>query len=66
MARRSTPSVVGLFAALFYLSELVLSPIFGILSDRFGHHRVMLYGPVFGAVAVIITGTDRRPSDRSA
>jgi MFS family permease len=34
----------------------VLSPIFGILSDRQGHHRVMLYGPVFGAVAVIMTG----------
>ncbi len=45
-----------MFAATFYLSELVLSPIFGILSDRIGHHRVMLYGPVFGAVAVILTG----------
>src|SRR4249920_578166 len=49
-------AVVGLYAALFYLTELVLSPIFGILSDRFGHHRVMLYGPVFGAVAVVLTG----------
>jgi MFS family permease len=48
--------VVGLFAATFYLAELVLSPIFGLLSDRLGHHRVMLYGPVFGAIAVIITG----------
>ncbi len=48
--------VVGVFAAVFFLSELVLSPIFGILSDRIGHHRVMLYGPVFGAVAVILTG----------
>jgi MFS family permease len=48
--------VVGLFAAIFYLSELVLSPIFGILSDRFGHHRIMLYGPIFGAIAVILTG----------
>ena len=48
--------LVGLFAAIFYLSELVLSPIFGILSDRIGHHRVMLYGPIFGAVAVVITG----------
>ncbi|MFL5644072.1 MAG: MFS transporter [Chloroflexota bacterium] len=48
--------LVGLLAALFYLTELVLSPIFGILSDRYGHHRVMLYGPIFGAVAVIITG----------
>jgi len=48
--------VLGVFGALFYLAELVLSPIFGILSDRQGHHRVMLYGPVFGAVAVIMTG----------
>ena len=48
--------VVGLFAATFYLAELVLSPLFGILSDRYGHHRVMLFGPVFGAIAVILTG----------
>ena len=40
----------------FYLAELVLSPIFGILSDRYGHHRVMLFGPIFGAIAVILTG----------
>jgi DHA1 family multidrug resistance protein-like MFS transporter len=47
---------VGVYAALFYISELVLSPMFGILSDRYGHHRVMLYGPVFGAIAVTLTG----------
>jgi MFS family permease len=47
---------VGLFAAIFYLSELVLSPLFGILSDRVGHHRVMLYGPIFGGIAVVLTG----------
>jgi MFS family permease len=50
------PIVVGVFSATFYLAELILSPIFGILSDRQGHHRVMLYGPVFGGVAVILTG----------
>src|SRR5262245_31274509 len=49
-------TIVGIFAAVFYLSELVLSPIFGVLSDRLGHHRVMLYGPVFGAIAVVLTG----------
>ncbi len=48
--------VVGLYAAIFYLSELVLSPIFGILSDRLGHHRVMLWGPIFGGIAVVLTG----------
>ena len=43
--------VVGIFAATFYLAELILSPFFGMLSDRIGHHRVMLYGPAFGAIA---------------
>jgi MFS family permease len=48
--------VVGGFAALFYVIELALSPPFGILSDRFGHHRIMQLGPLFGAIAVIMTG----------
>jgi len=51
--------VVGLMAATFYLSELVLAPPFGILSDHIGHHRVMQIGPGFGAVAVILTGLTR-------
>jgi len=42
--------------AAFYLTELVASPFFGMLSDRLGHHRVMQFGPIFGMVAVIITG----------
>jgi MFS family permease len=50
-----SPIVVGIFGATFYLAELVLSPIFGVLSDRQGHHKVMLYGPAFGAIAVILT-----------
>ena len=49
-------TIVGLYAATFYLAELVLSPMFGILSDRIGHHRVMTFGPIFGGVAVILTG----------
>jgi MFS family permease len=54
-----TPGVsaetVGLFAATFYIAELTLSPIFGILSDRVGHHRLMQWGPIFGGVAVALT-----------
>ena len=42
--------------AAFYGTELVLSPVFGLLSDRLGHHRVMQWGPIFGGVAVVITG----------
>jgi MFS family permease len=41
--------------AAFYASELLLSPLFGVLSDRQGHWRVMQYGPFFGIVAVIVT-----------
>ncbi len=46
---------IATFSALFYASELIGSPIFGVLSDRLGHRRVMLIGPAFGALAVAIT-----------
>ncbi len=46
---------VGVLTAAFFGTELVLSPIFGVLSDRFGHHRLMQVGPLFGAVAVVLT-----------
>jgi hypothetical protein len=49
-------STLALLASAFFVSELLLSPVFGILSDRLGHHRMMLVGPAFGAVAVILTG----------
>lgn len=51
-----TPIVFSFLYAAFYVTELVASPMFGMLSDRLGHHRVMQYGPIFGAVAVTITG----------
>jgi len=47
--------VLGLVTATYFVAELVLSPAFGVLSDRLGAHRVMQWGPVFGAVAVILT-----------
>jgi MFS family permease len=50
------PIVVGLFSAAFFIAELVLSPLFGPLSDRWGYHRVMQFGPLFGLVAVVLTG----------
>ena len=49
-------TTLALLHATFYLAELVLSPLFGLLSDRLGHHRVMLVGPAFGAAAGIVTG----------
>jgi MFS family permease len=53
---RIDPATIGILAALFYVSELLMSPVFGVLSDRFGHHRLMQVGPFFGFVAVVITG----------
>ncbi len=46
---------LGLLTAAFFVSELLLAPAFGLLSDRWGHHRVMQFGPFFGLVAVILT-----------
>ena len=45
---------IATFSALFYASELIGSPLFGVLSDRLGHRRVLLFGPLFGGIAVVI------------
>ena len=50
------PTIVGLLAAMFFVAELILSPPFGVVSDRLGQRPVMQLGPGFGAVAVILTG----------
>jgi MFS family permease len=50
-----TPVMFGVLTALFYATELIASPVFGLLSDKLGHHKVMQHGPLFGAVAVILT-----------
>ena len=47
---------VAVFTASFFAAELILSPIFGSLADRFGYHRIMQLGPAFGATAVVLTG----------
>ncbi len=50
------PIILGFYGAAFFVTELVLSPPFGSLGDRVGYHRVMQLGPIFGFVAVILTG----------
>ncbi len=55
------PIVVGIFGAVFFAAELLLSPAFGSLGDRVGYHRVMELGPLFGFVAVILTGLTTNP-----
>jgi MFS family permease len=48
-------TVAGIMTAAYFGAELILSPAFGVLSDRVGAHRIMQVGPVLGAVAVIVT-----------
>ncbi len=50
-----SPVALGALTAAFFAAELLLSPPFGALADRLGHHRVMQWGPLFGAVAVVLT-----------
>jgi MFS family permease len=50
-----SPVLFGVMHATYYLAELILSPAFGLLSDRLGMHRIMQVGPAFGAVAVLVT-----------
>ncbi len=45
---------LGFLAVAFYTSELVLAPVFGTLSDRFGRKIFMLIGTVLGGVAVLV------------
>jgi MFS family permease len=48
-------SVAAMMTAIYFATELVLSPAFGVLSDRFGAQRIMQIGPILGAAAVLIT-----------
>ena len=47
--------IAGVMGALYFAAELILSPVFGVLADRFGTHRLMQPGPLMGAAAVIAT-----------
>ncbi|MGH2429806.1 MAG: MFS transporter [Candidatus Limnocylindria bacterium] len=48
-------AIAGLMTAAYFAAELLLSPAFGVLSDRVGAHRIMQVGPVLGGVAVVVT-----------
>jgi len=48
-------TLVGIITASFFITELSGSFIAGNLIDRNGPKRYMIFGPLFGAVAVFIT-----------
>lgn len=47
-------NVIGVLAAVFYATELILAPVFGALSDLRGRKPFLVLGPLIGAVAVQI------------
>ena len=64
---RSTRRRSASSRALFYAQRARrCSPLFGVLSDRVGHHRVMLIGPAFGGDRGDHHGAHRRTSPCSA
>lgn len=45
---------VGLVAAGYYATELLLAPVFGALSDRWGRKGLMVAAPFLGGIALLL------------
>jgi MFS family permease len=45
----------GLIIGTFFAAELIGAPLFGAWSDRYGRKLFIIFGPLFGAIAVQIT-----------
>jgi MFS family permease len=50
------PRAISLLTGGFYATELTGAILFGVLADRYGRKVIMLLGPIFGGVAVAMTG----------
>ncbi|MBI5305350.1 MAG: MFS transporter [Chloroflexi bacterium] len=48
-------TIGGLIIGTFFAAELVGAPLFGAWSDRYGRKLFIIFGPLFGAIAVQIT-----------
>jgi MFS family permease len=54
--RGTGPGAISLLTGGFYTTELTGAIVFGVLADRYGRKVIMLLGPLFGGVAVFMTG----------
>ncbi len=45
----------GIIIGTFFAAELIGSPLFGAWSDRYGRKLFIIFGPLFGAIAVLTT-----------
>ncbi len=48
------PDLIGSLSALFYVTELTLSPVFGAISDLRGRRPILILGPLLGAIALLL------------
>jgi MFS family permease len=54
--RGTGPGTISLLTGGFYATELTGAIVFGVLADRYGRKIIMILGPLFGSVAVFMTG----------
>jgi len=47
--------VRGILIGIFFVAELIGAPLFGVWSDKYGRKLFIIFGPLFGAIAVQIT-----------
>ncbi len=50
------PAILSFLTGGFYATELTGAIVFGILADRYGRKVIMILGPLFGSIAVFMTG----------
>ncbi|MGZ6268772.1 MAG: MFS transporter [Candidatus Limnocylindrales bacterium] len=50
------PVILSFLTGGFYATELTGAIVFGILADRYGRKVIMILGPLFGSIAVFMTG----------
>jgi MFS family permease len=48
-------TIGGFIIGTFFAAELIGAPLFGAWSDRYGRKLFIIFGPLFGAIAVQIT-----------
>ena len=48
-------TIGGIIIGTFFAAELIGAPLFGAWSDRYGRKLFIIFGPLFGAIAVQIT-----------
>lgn len=48
-------TIGGLIIGTFFAAELIGAPLFGVWSDKYGRKLFIIFGPLFGAIAVQIT-----------